>query len=90
VSQAVFPRIVHLTDLDTGATARLLHVDVDPESRSLLRGLGLTEGSTLRVCQRGEPCIIQVRSTRIGISSRVARHVVVRPESELAPDQRKP
>ena len=90
MSQAVSPRTVHLTDLDAGATARFLQVDADPESWSLLRGLGLTEGSILRVCQRGEPCIIQVRSTRIGISSRVARHVVVCLEPELLRDTQQP
>jgi Fe2+ transport system protein FeoA len=83
VLQAVVPslRTVSLTDLRAGASARLHDVGADPESRALLRALGLTEGSVLRVCQQGDPCIIVVRSTRIGIASRVARHVVVVPHA---------
>ena len=76
-------RTVQLSDLDVGATARLHDVDADPESYSLLRALGLTEGSVLRVCRQGEPCIIQVRATRIGISSRIARHVLVVPQTPV-------
>ena len=79
-------RTVQLSDLDVGATARLHDVDADLESYSLLRALGLTEGSLLRVCRQGEPCIIQVRATRIGISSRVARHVLVVPQTPRAGD----
>jgi Fe2+ transport system protein FeoA len=50
---------------------------VDAESRLLLQALGLTDNSRLRVCKRGEPCVVQVRATRIGISSRIARHISV-------------
>jgi Fe2+ transport system protein FeoA len=74
------PGTVSLAALDTGATARLHTVATDPEACSLLRALGLTEGSVLRVCQQGDPCIILVRSTRIGISNRVAQQVVVVPQ----------
>jgi Fe2+ transport system protein FeoA len=84
VLQAVDPVVqaVSLTDLHPGATARLHDVAADPESRALLRALGLTEGSVLRVAQVGDPCIIVVRSTRIGIASRVARQVAVIPQPE--------
>ena len=75
---------VRLTALDTGATARFEASGVDRDSRALLRGLGLTDASVLRVCQQGEPCVIQVRATRIGISSRVARDLFVVP---CPPDQ---
>ena len=65
----------------------MVDASVDAESRSLLRALGLTDDSRLRVCKRGEPCVIQVRATRIGISSRIAEHIMVVAESPgLAPD----
>jgi len=42
-----------LTDLEVGATARMLDAAVDTELRTLLRALGLTDNSPLRVCKRG-------------------------------------
>lgn len=56
---------------------RLHDVRLDPESRAQLRALGLTDASVFRVCKRGEPCVVQVRTTRIGIAGRVARDVFV-------------
>lgn len=78
-----------LTDLEVGATARMLDAAVDSELRTLLRALGLTDNSPLRVCKGGEPCVVQVRATRIGISRRIAQHIVVLPDaagSSVVPD----
>jgi Fe2+ transport system protein FeoA len=71
-----------LVELEVGETARMVDANVDAESRALLRALGLTDRSLLRVCKRGEPCVVQVRATRIGISSRIAEHIVVLPEPD--------
>jgi len=70
-----------LTDLEVGATARMLDAAVDTDLRTLLRALGLTDNSPLRVCKRGEPCVVQVRATRIGIPRRIAQHITVVPDS---------
>ena len=56
---------------------RLHDMHLDPQSRLQLRGLGLTDAATLRVCQQGEPCVVQVRGARIGISGSIARQVLV-------------
>ena len=56
--------------------AILQHIS-DLESRAVLQSLGLTGGARLRVCRIGDPCIVQVRSTRIGISKHVAQSVQV-------------
>ncbi len=66
-----------LTALDSGASARLHDAHLDDDTRSLLRSLGLTDECQLRVCQGGDPCVIQVRSTRIGMSRDVARRLWV-------------
>ena len=73
---------VPLTTLDAGITARLHTTQLDEDTRSLLRSLGLTDASRLRVCKCGEPFIIQVRATRIGLSSSVAGNIYVVLESE--------
>lgn len=75
---------VPLTSLEAGASARLHDTQLDEDTRSLLRSLGLTDASHLRVCKRGEPCIIQVRATRIGVSSSVAGGIYVVPDGSHA------
>ena len=67
---------VPLMDLAPGTLAVLREV-LDNQSRAVLRSLGLTDGARLRVCRVGDPCIIQVRSTRIGLSREVGQSVYV-------------
>jgi len=69
---------VPLSTLRTGAEAYLHDTQLDGDTRSLLRSLGLTDASHLRVCKSGEPFIFQVRTTRIGISGAVAGRIFVR------------
>lgn len=71
------PRTVPLAELAPGAMAVLQDIS-DLESRAVLQSLGLTSGARLRVCRIGDPCIVQVRSTRIGLSKHVAQSVQVR------------
>ena len=68
---------VPLTTLEAGTSARLHATELDDDTRSLLRSLGLTDASHVRVCQCGDPFIIQVRTTRIGLSSSVAGNIYV-------------
>ena len=70
-------RVVRLSDVPEGSTVRLHDTHLDAQSRLQLRGLGLTDASPLRVCKQGEPCVVQVRTTRIGISGSIARQVFV-------------
>ena len=74
---------VPLTSLAVGACGRLHDAHMDEETRSLLRSLGLTDASRLRVCKTGEPFIIQVRATRIGVANSVAGAILVIPDSHL-------
>jgi Fe2+ transport system protein FeoA len=77
-SDSILNRVtIPLTALDAGAVARLDYTRLDNDTRSLLRSLGLTDASRLRVCKRGDPFIIQVRATRIGVSSAVAGGIFV-------------
>ena len=67
---------VPLLDPAPGTIAVLRQV-LDDQSRAVLRSLGLTDGACLRICRLGDPCIIQVRSTRIGLSKIVAQSIYV-------------
>lgn len=72
---------VRLSELAEGQVARLHGADLNPHDCALLRALGLTDHCVMRICKVGEPCIVQVRSTRIGLSRSVADGILVIPES---------
>lgn len=74
------PAAIRLSSLPAGAVVRFRGTDLDPQSRNLLRALGLTRECQLTLCKAGEPCIVQVRSTRIGLSRQVASGILVVPE----------
>jgi Fe2+ transport system protein FeoA len=61
--------------------ARLHSHELATDDCALLRALGLTDHCVLKVCKAGEPCIVQVRTTRIGLSRHVARNLFVIPEA---------
>jgi Fe2+ transport system protein FeoA len=75
------PRAVPLSSCQPGAVVRFFRAQLDPASCDLLRALGLTRQCQLTLCKAGEPCIVQVRSTRIGLSRDVANGILVVPES---------
>ena len=77
--------MIPLTALAIDAHARLHTAHLPTEARHELRALGLTDGATLRVCKQGEPCVVQVRATRIGITRRVAESIFVEPHAARVP-----
>ena len=78
------PAPIRLSDLALGDTARLHQTDLDESTVRLLSALGLTPSSEFRLCKRGEPCIVQVRATRIGLSRGVADRIMVVPTARKA------
>ena len=70
---------VPLAMVTPGATA-YVHEVRDLEARAHLRSLGLMSHSRLRLCQAGDPFIVQVGATRIGLSRAVAGALFVIPE----------
>lgn len=66
-----------LVDLPKNAICAVKGVDASEEHVLRLAGLGLTAGRELRVVRRGEPTIVQVYGTRIGIARSLARCVSV-------------
>ena len=43
-----------------------------PLELCLLEAMGLVDGSSLRICRQGEPTIIEVKDTRVGLGARLA------------------
>ncbi len=84
-----------LSDVAVGDTGVVCHHHLDAKDAELLRAMGLRPRARVRVCKRGEPCIVEVMSgcghggggvddacsCRIGLSRTLARRVMI----ELAP-----
>lgn len=70
---------LRLSQLLPGLPARLQAGDLEPGEACLLQAMGLVTGSRLVVRVSGDPCIVEVRTTRIGLARSVADrlHVVV-------------
>jgi Fe2+ transport system protein FeoA len=73
------PTPVPLAALAVGDVARVHQTDVEDATGRFLRAIGLTRTAEFRVCRRGEPCIIQVRATRVGLARAVADRILVVP-----------
>jgi len=73
------PENIRLVQLGAGRKGRLAATELAREDCELLHALGLTEQCLLRVCKPGDPCIVQVRETRIGLSHRLAEKILVEP-----------
>lgn len=66
-----------LADLRPGEQC-WVQVDVlDRSERALLMGLGLAGRSPVSVRQTGDPTIVEVRGTRVGLAESVARRLPV-------------
>jgi Fe2+ transport system protein FeoA len=66
-----------LAELAVGDIARVHQTDIEDTTGRFLRAIGLTRTAEFRVCRRGEPCIIQVRSTRVGLARAIADRILV-------------
>jgi Fe2+ transport system protein FeoA len=73
---------VPLSRLTSGTVGRYQGSQLAKGDSALLKALGLTTRSLIRVCKSGDPCIVQVRATRIGISREVADGILVVPEAK--------
>lgn len=80
-TSASTPKPILLTELAVGAAARLHSLDLCDEDCALLRALGMSPSCQFRLCKVGEPWIVQVRETRIGLASPVASRLYVVPEA---------
>ena len=70
-----------LSELAAGRVARLDRRDLSEGEACLLAAMGLTLGSRLVVRSSGDPCIVEVRSTRIGLARSVAARLLVSDEA---------
>ena len=68
---------VPLSKMKEGQHGRLHSANLPCEDCDLLNAMGMTEACEIRVCQRGNPCIVQVHTTRLGLSRVMASNIYV-------------
>lgn len=73
------PFTIPLSQLPAGQCGQLQRSVVEDEDAELLRAMGLNETCVLRMCRAGEPCIIEVNATRLGLSTAMTRNIFVCP-----------
>jgi Fe2+ transport system protein FeoA len=66
-----------LSEAPAGESVEVVEQELAGEEASLLSALGIVRGSRLVVRASGDPCIVEVRSARVGIARRVAARVIV-------------
>ncbi len=70
---------VPLSSLGRGCQAMVHRCMMTGDDGELLAAMGLSDRCPLRVCRAGEPCIVQVATTRLALSAAMARKVLVVP-----------
>jgi Fe2+ transport system protein FeoA len=70
---------IPLTSLGVDTVAQFHGADLGADDTALLQALGMTGSCRFKVCKVGDPWIVQVRETRIGLAASVARRILVKP-----------
>ena len=68
-----------LNEMATGDEAVVLATSSAVVEGPLLRAMGLEPGGRIRVTRQGEPCIVEIKGSRIGLSSEISRQVRITP-----------
>jgi Fe2+ transport system protein FeoA len=84
---AAGPALLPLSELATGRVVRLNRRELSEGEACLLAAMGLTLGSRLVVRSSGDPCIVEVRSTRIGLARSVACRLLVCDDADPSPER---
>ena len=73
---------VSLCSLKPGDSATVVRFKIDEENSKVLQAMGLAIGSTLEVVKPGDPCIVRIGQTRIGLGQSYSSRVFVKVEPQ--------
>jgi len=77
---------VRLTELPEGATGRIVGLDIgDMHDLERLEVMGMCAGRTVEVVKRGDPMIVRVLGTRIGLAAVLACRASIEPHDAALP-----
>lgn len=72
-----------LLELERGAFGVVLSIEAGDENIERLKAIGVCLGRRVEVIQHGDPMIVKVYGTRVGLSARLAKHVLLEPCQNL-------
>ena len=73
------PASMPLDEFQTGQCATICEVRADDREAGQLMAMGVCVGRTVMLLRRGDPLILKVLGSRIGVSSRLASRVRIVP-----------
>jgi Fe2+ transport system protein FeoA len=79
-----------LSALPVGGCGRVVSVDASAVDLERLEVMGLCSGRTVSVIKDGDPMIVRVLGTRIGLAAALARSVRVQPETSPSSSKEEP
>jgi Fe2+ transport system protein FeoA len=71
--------LARLDELQPKVCAIVRRIEVEDDSMDRLKALGICIGRQVELVKRGDPLIVRVYGSRLGISSRLANRVLVEP-----------
>ncbi len=79
------PTLCPLTDVKPGTSVRIKQLSASKEITNRLRELGFCEEQRIKLLAKSGQIICQVCNTRLGISDRLAKTILVEPMREMVP-----
>ena len=78
ISPTIEHECIPLSQLSEHEKAVVHVTELDADEREVLAAMGLYEDASFELCQQGQPCIIQVEATRLGLSKEITSRIMVR------------
>jgi|TARA_Y100000031_G_scaffold120403_1_gene134434 Fe2+ transport system protein FeoA len=78
VSPTIEHECIPLSQLGEREKAFVHMTELDADEQEALTAMGLHDEVPFELCQQGQPCIIQVEATRLGLSKEITSRIMVR------------
>ena len=70
---------IPIDQLHPRQVARIKQIEANNDDITRLKAMGICQGRRVQLIQAGDPLIVRVLGVRIGLSARLASHVIVEP-----------
>ncbi len=74
---------MNLEEMPQRTCAVIERIEAEDDDMLRLMSMGICRGRTVEIAQRGDPLILRVYGSRIGVSARLARRVYATPCRQL-------